>query len=134
MKQLSKASSTRPARAPRTLRGIGASGGLHTGLAHIVTSTLPDVQVTPGKVLVIPTMSAKWTTQLATAGAVVSETGGTLADASIIARELGVPCVVGVIGSTEAIDEGDEITVDGNRGTVTIRSRATPSHTLTAQP
>lgn len=133
MKQLSKASSTRPARAPRTLRGIGASGGLHTGLAHIVTGQ-PDVQVTPGKVLVIPTMSAKWTMQIATAGAVVSETGGPLADASIIARELGVPCVVGVIGSTEAIDEGDEITVDGNRGTVTIRSRATPSHTLIAQP
>ncbi len=99
------------------LRGIGASSGVVEGSVRILTArTLGEFK--PGEVLVVHTTDVGWTPLFLSACAVVTELGGPLSHATIVAREFGVPTVVNVEGATRLLRTGDRVRVDGSRGTV----------------
>jgi pyruvate,water dikinase len=74
----------------------------------------------PGDILVAPITTPAWTPLFAMASAVVTDVGGPLSHGSIVAREFGIPAVLGTRVATYRIRDGETITVDGLAGTVTI--------------
>jgi pyruvate,water dikinase len=103
------------------LTGVPTSRGRHTGPARVVTSLAGAGEVGPQDVLVLAASDVTWTPLLLRAGAVVTETGGMLSHASIVAREFGLPCVASVHGATD-IPEGTMLCVDGAAGEVLLLS------------
>lgn len=101
------------------LHGLPASPGRATGRARVRRHG-DNRPLAPGDVLVAPFTDPGWTPLLAAAGAVVTDIGGVLSHASIIARELGVPAVVNCRDATTRIPEGALVEVDGDRGTVRV--------------
>jgi pyruvate,water dikinase len=100
------------------LTGVPGSGGTATGPARIVTGPEGFERVEPGDILICPFTDPSWTPLLRLVAAVVTETGGALSHAAIVARELGVPAVLGVTGALDRLDDGAVITVDGTAGEV----------------
>lgn len=101
------------------LVGLPTSRGRHTGPARVVTSLASAPPIDRDDVLVLEAADITWTPLLLRAGAVVTETGGMLAHASIVARELGLPCVASVPGATR-IPDGTRLCVDGGSGEVLV--------------
>ena len=100
------------------VRGVGVSPGIASGRACVLFSPVDADRMEPGGVLVAPLTNPAWTPLMASAAAIVTDTGGPLSHASIVAREFGVPAVVGTGDATWLIEHGTQITVDGDRGTV----------------
>lgn len=100
------------------LRGIGASSGVVEGRARVLLSASQMSDLEPGEVLVVHTTDVGWTPLFCLAAGVVTELGGPLSHAAVVARELGVPSVVNVDGVTRALRTGDRLRVDGDRGVV----------------
>lgn len=98
--------------------GVPASPGVSTGTVRVVRDPAEPAGFGAGDVLVCATTSPAWTPLLAVAGAVVTETGGLLAHAAIVAREFGIPAVVSVPGATTRLVDGVTVRVDGRRGTI----------------
>lgn len=109
-----------PEGATGALTGTPGSRGSATGAARIVRGPGDFARVRPGDVLVCPYTDPAWTPLLRIAAGVVTETGGVLSHAAIVAREYGIPAVLGVRGAMDGLRDGALITVDGNAGTVTI--------------
>ncbi len=101
------------------LRGTPASAGTVAGVARVVLDPL-GARLDPGEILVAPSTDPGWTPLFLTAGALVMEMGGANSHGAVVAREYGIPAVVGVAGATERIASGDRISVDGAAGTVTL--------------
>ncbi len=99
-------------------RGLPASAGVVEGIARVLTSSEQVDQLEPGEVLVVHTTDVGWTPTFLIAAGIVTELGGPLSHAAIVAREFGVPSVVNVTGATRAIKTGDKLRVDGDRGVV----------------
>src|SRR5438067_1886710 len=78
------------------------------------------VDMESGDVLVAHTTDPSWASVMYPAGALVVEIGGQLSHAAVVARELGIPCVMGVADATRGIRDGDLVRVDGGTGTVEI--------------
>ncbi len=110
--------------APDGFSGTAASAGRFVGTARVVTdlSSLPLLDA--GDVLVVPHADIGWTPLFGAAGAVVTNSGGGLSHAAIVAREFGIPAVLGVSDATSLIPEGAVVLVDGNEGLVRILERA----------
>jgi len=106
--------------AGKVLRGSACSPGLVRGPARVVRRIEEVGSVQPGDVLVAPFTDPGWTPVFPRLAAVVTETGGLLSHAAVIARECGIPAVLAVPGATRAIPDGDEVEVDGHRGTVRL--------------
>lgn len=104
----------------RLLRGTAGSSGIATGPARIVRGPADFSRVRPGDVLVCPFTDPAWTPLLRIAAGVVTETGGVLSHAAIVARERRIPAVLGVAGATGLVADGSLVTVDGEAGTVTL--------------
>jgi pyruvate,water dikinase len=100
------------------LDGMGVSPGRVTGVARVITDPRSGSYIEPGEILVAPVTDVAWTPLFAQAAGLVVEVGGLLSHGSIVAREYGVPAVVGVAGATRAIRTGDRITLDGATGRV----------------
>ncbi|MCL2723209.1 MAG: PEP-utilizing enzyme [Polyangiaceae bacterium] len=100
------------------LRGIGASSGIVEGRARVLLSVSRMSELEPGEVLVVHTTDVGWTPLFCLAAGVVTELGGPLSHAAVVARELGVPSVVNVDGVTRALKTGDRVRVDGDQGIV----------------
>jgi pyruvate,water dikinase len=100
-------------------QGTGAGGGRRSGPVHLGTGDVPD-----GAVLVVRTLDATIAPILPRINGLVAETGSVLAHLAILAREAGVPVVVGLSGATTCFEEGTVVTVDGTTGAVT-RTEAT---------
>jgi pyruvate,water dikinase len=98
----------------------GTPGGAGTaeGPARVVEGLDDFARFRAGDVLVCRTTSPAWTPLLARAAAVVTETGGVLAHAAIVAREFGIPAVLAVTDATRVLTDGQRVVVDGARGTV----------------
>jgi pyruvate,water dikinase len=79
--------------------------------------------MTPGTILVCPTTTPAWTALFAQARGLVTDIGGVLAHGSIVAREYGIPAVMGTGSATLRVRTGDTITVDGDLGLVHLDSR-----------
>jgi pyruvate,water dikinase len=104
----------------RVLEGWGASPGRATGPARVLGG--PGDSFDTGGVIVAETTDASWSPLFVRAAAVVVERGGPLSHAAILARELGLPCVMNVHGATKAL-AGTTVLVDGDQGAVVIESR-----------
>jgi pyruvate,water dikinase len=100
------------------LRGTPASAGTATGPARVVLDP-HGAFLAPGEILVAPSTDPGWTPLFLTAGGLVMEMGGANSHGAVVAREYGIPAVVGVPGATARIAPGVRLTVDGGRGLVT---------------
>ncbi len=103
-----------------TIVGTPSSVGRFTGPARVVCDVNDFAKVEPGDVLVAPVTAPAWTPLFAFIGAVVTDGGSVAAHASVIAREYGIPAVVGTRDATARLRDGMIVTVDGSRGTVEI--------------
>lgn len=100
--------------------GQGASPGRATGTARVVRGAEDLARVGSGDVLVCTTTTPSWTPLFGAIAAIVTDTGGILCHAAVIAREYRLPAVVGAESATTRIQDGDTVTVDGVTGDVWI--------------
>jgi pyruvate, water dikinase len=115
------------ARHDSILRGLAAAPGQVTAIAWVADSTAPlPTDLPKGVILVTQTLAPDWLLSLKHIVGVVAEQGGMTSHAAIVAREMGIPAVLGVAGATQIILSGDVMTVDGDRGEVH------PAHLATA--
>jgi pyruvate,water dikinase len=105
--------------AHETLQGTPASPGVVTAPARVVLDP-HTARLAPGEILVAPSTDPGWTPLFLIAGGLVMEMGGAMAHGAIVAREYGIPAVVGVPQAIERISTGKSITVDGTAGTIVI--------------
>jgi pyruvate,water dikinase len=102
------------------LSGAAASAGVAEGIARVVAGPEDFARIERGDILVTATTTPAWTPLFPSLAALVTETGGILSHAAVVAREYGLPAVVGAAGATAAITDGMRIRVDGTAGAVTI--------------
>jgi pyruvate,water dikinase len=102
------------------LAGVPASRGVYRGRARIVTTPADFGRLVQGDVLVAPMTTPAYNVVLPLLGAVVTDTGGVLSHAAIVAREYHIPAVVATGTATTSVTDGCVVTVDGDRGLVTI--------------
>jgi pyruvate,water dikinase len=100
------------------IRGLPASPGVVSGSARVLFSEDEMDSLLPGEILVVHTTDVGWTPLFLVAAGVVTELGGPLSHAAVVAREFGVPSVVNAAFATRAIRTGDLLRLDGDRGTV----------------
>ena len=102
-----------------TLMGTPASAGRITAKARVILDP-NGAHLQPGEILVAPSTDPGWTPLFLTAAGLVMEMGGAMSHGAVVAREYGIPAVVGLRGATELISDGQTITVDGAQGTVSL--------------
>jgi rifampicin phosphotransferase len=104
------------------LKGVATSAGKVTAPAFVLRGPEDFDQMKPGAVLVAGTTSPAWTPLFAMASAVVTDIGGPLSHGSIVAREYGIPAVMGTGVATKRIQNGQVIIVDGTKGEITLEA------------
>ena len=109
---------------PGTLLGVAGAPGAYTGTARVVRSLSEATDLEDGEVMVCEMTLPPWVPVFSVAGAIVTDTGGVLCHTAIVAREFGVPAVVGTDNGTTAIQTGQTITVDGTKGLVYLDGRS----------
>ncbi|HVR32620.1 MAG TPA: PEP-utilizing enzyme [Acidimicrobiia bacterium] len=109
-------------KAATVLAGVAASRGTYRGIARIVTTPADFGRLVQGDVLISVMTTPAYNVLLPLLGAVVTDTGGVLSHAAIVAREYRIPAVVATGTATTSIADGSVVTVDGDRGAVTIES------------
>ncbi len=102
----------------RHIEGFAVSPGVITAEACVIESPAEFGRMRAGAILVCPTTTPAWTPLFSLASGLVTDIGGVLAHGSIVAREYGIPAVLGTGNGTQLIRDGDRITVDGSRGIV----------------
>jgi len=102
------------------LRGYAASPGVVEGVARVLLNVNDIGQMREGEILVCPVTAPSWAPVFGKIKAAVSDIGGTMSHAAIVAREYGMPAVVGTGHATKRIKTGQRLHVDGDRGVVTI--------------
>jgi len=102
------------------LKGHAGSAGKARGRARVIRSLEEAGRLQLGEILVAETTSPPWTPLFATAGGIVTDTGGILSHCAVVAREYRIPAVVGTGAATKVIQEGQLLEVDGDTGTVRI--------------
>ncbi len=108
----------------RQLSGVPASSGVARGTARVLRSPDELHLLRQGDVLVCVGTTPTWTPAFTKISACVCDGGGTLTHASVVSREYRVPCVVGTGLATQMIKDGDEVTVDGDKGLVIVHRAA----------
>ena len=103
-----------------TMRGFPVSSGRVTAPASVVLGPAEFDKMAPGSILVSPLTTPAWTQLFAHAAGLVTDMGSILAHGSIVAREYGIPAVLGVGNGTVRIKHGQTLTIDGDAGTVVI--------------
>jgi rifampicin phosphotransferase len=102
---------------PGDLVGTPASAGTATAPARIILDPV-GAHLEPGEILVAPSTDPGWTPLFLTAGGLVMEMGGPNSHGAVVAREYGIPAVVGVADATSRLRTGELVTVDGAAGLV----------------
>lgn len=102
----------------RVISGVPAVAGVATGRVRVLRS--PGDELEPGEVLVARVTDTGWTPFFATAAAVVTDIGGSMSHASIVAREFGIPAVVGTKNGSQLLTDGQLVEVNGTTGLVTV--------------
>ena len=100
--------------------GVAASAGVVEGVARVLFDVADIAELREGEILVVPVTAPSWAPVFAKIKAAVSDIGGSMSHAAIVAREYGMPAVVGTGDATKRIRTGDKIRVDGDRGTVRV--------------
>lgn len=109
------------------LRGLAAAPGRVTGRVRILQAPTEGGELQAGEILVAPMTNPDWVPTMRRAAAVVTDGGGMTCHAAIVARELGVPAVVGARTATTVLRDGELVTVDGAKGEVVEGADAAPS-------
>ena len=104
----------------RKVRGVGVSPGSYEGTARVIHSTAEFGRIDRGDVLVTNATTTAFNVVLPLLGAIVTDRGGLLSHAAIVAREYGVPAVVGCSDATAVLADGDRVRVDGRAGEVEV--------------
>jgi pyruvate,water dikinase len=107
---------------PLEVKGIGVSDGVIEASVRVVTDIAVD-DIEPGEVLVAPTTDPSWASIMYVSSALVVDLGGPLSHAAVVARELGIPCVVNTRTGSRDLRTGDRVRVDGRAGTVHVIAR-----------
>jgi phosphohistidine swiveling domain-containing protein len=102
------------------LRGTGASRGIARGAARVVHGADEFARILPGDIIVCQASNPSWVPVFAIAAGLVTNVGGLLSHAAVVAREFGLPAVVGVRGATELIADGQQVEIDGASGVVRL--------------
>jgi pyruvate,water dikinase len=109
---------------PNVLKAVAGSPGVYTGSARVCRSLAQAIdELDEGEVMVCEMTLPPWVPAFSVAGAVVADVGGILSHSAIVAREYGLPAVVGTNIGTTVIKDGQTITVDGNKGVVYLDGR-----------
>jgi pyruvate,water dikinase len=103
---------------PSTINGLGVSPGTVTGIARVINSPEDMSCLNKDEILVTHTTTPAWTPIFSRAAALVTDLGGPLAHGSIVAREYGIPAVMGTGTATQRIKNGQKIRVDGTNGKI----------------
>lgn len=106
------------AKAEPLAHGLGASPGRATGAVRVLEAPTDESSMKDGEILVTHMTSPDWVPIMRRAAAIVTDAGGMTSHAAIVARELGVPCIVGAHDATRVLTTGTLVTVDGSAGTV----------------
>jgi pyruvate,water dikinase len=106
-----------------TVAGFAGSAGVVDGSVRLLTDAGQGAELRAGEVLVTTITNVGWTPLFPRAAAVVTDVGAPLSHAAIVARELGIPAVVGCGDATMRLRTGDRVRVDGSAGTVTLLDR-----------
>jgi phosphohistidine swiveling domain-containing protein len=101
-----------------SLDGIGVSDGVVEGRVRVVRDPAVETEFEPGEILVCNTTDPSWSSMFLVAGGVVIDIGGTISHGAIVARELGIPCVINTKDGTRRLRTGDFVRVDGGAGRV----------------
>jgi pyruvate,water dikinase len=107
-----------------SLVGVAASGGVVEGRARVVLHVDALGEIEDGEILIAPTTSTSWTPVFGKIAAAVLDVGGIMCHAAIVAREYGLPAIVGTGTSTKHIRTGDLVRVDADAGVVSVLARA----------
>ena len=102
------------------LRGLAASRGVYEGPARRVSGPAEFDRIVEGDVLVTESTTEAFNILLPLLGAIVTDSGGLLSHSAIVAREYGIPGVVGTREATERIADGTRVRVDGDAGEVSV--------------
>ena len=102
------------------LPGVPVSPGVHEGRARVLGSPREGASLQPGDILVTRATNPAWTPLFVSLGGIVMETGGPISHGAVVAREYGIPAVVGVGEATKRIRDGQRIQVDGGSGRVRL--------------
>ncbi len=106
-----------------TMNGFAVSSGTVTGRASVILSQADFDKMEPGSILVAPNTTPAWTQLFSHATGLVTDMGSILAHGSIVAREYGIPAVLGVGNGTIRIKHGQTISIDGDAGTVVLMEK-----------
>ena len=102
------------------LRGTGASAGVARGIARVVMGPDDFARVAPGEIIVCPSSNPSWVPLFSVAGGLLTNTGGVLSHAAVVAREFGLPAVVGLKDVTTRVADGRTVELDGTTGYVRL--------------
>ncbi|MBF0450679.1 MAG: polyketide synthase dehydratase domain-containing protein [Candidatus Magnetomorum sp.] len=105
---------------PDEIKGYAGSSGIVRGTARIAKTLKDAERIKPGEILVAISTVCSWTPVFSSVRAVVTDNGGILCHGAIVAREYGIPAVVGTGMATQIIQDGQEIEVNGDTGIVTL--------------
>ncbi len=101
-------------------KGVAGGGGTVQGRARVVLDPNDDVELEPGDILVCRYTDPSWAPLFGTASALVIDVGSASSHGAVVARELGIPYVIGTGNGTTVICDGDQILVDGATATVQV--------------
>jgi rifampicin phosphotransferase len=116
--------SAAPPQAGGDVTGFPGASGVVEGVVRVLRSAEEGGDLRPGEILVTTVTNIGWTPLFPRAAAVVTDVGAPLSHAAIVARELGIPAVVGTGNATGVLRTGDRVRVDGSRGTVEVLTPA----------
>lgn len=102
------------------IKGFPGASGVVTGRVRVILSSDCAEELLPGEILAAPATNIGWTVVFPRAAAIITDIGAPLSHAAIVAREFGIPAVVGCGNATTVLKTGDMVTVDGARGMVTV--------------
>lgn len=102
----------------KLLQGVGASAGVVTGKVKLVLDPSQNSKVEKSNILVCPLTNPLLTPAILKAGAIVTDAGGLLSHAAIVARELGIPAIVETGKATQILKDGMHVLIDGKKGVV----------------
>jgi pyruvate,water dikinase len=115
-----------PTGPPEAIAGSPVSPGVVEGVVRVVFDPR-QAELAPGEILVCPATDPSWTPLFLVAGGVVSEVGGMMTHGAVVAREYGIPAVVGVHQATHRLRTGQLVRVDGHSGTIVVLRRSARS-------
>jgi pyruvate,water dikinase len=103
------------------VKGFAGAAGVVTGTVRVIDDVSRINEIVPGEILVTRATNIGWTVAFHKVSAIVTDIGAPLSHAAIVAREFGIPAVVGCRNATTVLKTGDVVTVDGGKGTVVIQ-------------